>query len=141
MNYDELFLNWDKCNWEVCLYGLGHLGQRLWQSIPGMLNIKADMYTDSNRNKVDSVSLPGLHPIYVEDLLKINEDVLVLVLVDDPYDDEIAAKLGINNRLHIVTLRELTRLNFVIRNFYGEDLYKKYLELPYIGSAISHTKI
>ena len=133
MNYDELFRRWPEKEWKVCIYGLGYLGKRLYQVIPEILGIKVDMCSDSDRKKVDQEVIPGVKGIYIEELLKSEEDVVVLVMADDPYDDEIEKTLSINKHLHTVTLRQLTHLPIVIEKFYGERLYRKYLELPAVN--------
>ncbi len=133
MNYDELFRRWTETEWKVCLYGLGYLGKKLYQVIPDMLGIKIDMCSDSDREKVDQEVIPGIKGIHVEDLMKYEDDVVVLVMADDPYDDEIEKKLLVNNHLHVITIRQLTHLPLVIEKFYGEKLYSKYLELPVVS--------
>lgn len=135
MDYDELFRNWTKVKWKVCIYGLGYLGRRLFNTIPDILGIKVDMYSDSDRSKVDSASFTDVCGIYVEDLLKIEEDVVVLVMADDPYDDEIETMLSVNKYLHTITLRQLTHLGIVIENFYGESLHMKYMALPFCNQV------
>jgi hypothetical protein len=117
-------------NWDICTYGLGYLGKRLYNIIPDMIGLSAQYYCDGDDGKVDSIRLPGMKGIHKEDLIKAESPKIIFILVDDPYDLEIQKKLSINDYLHTVTLRELALMDDVIESFYGEVLYKKYKELP-----------
>ena len=116
-------------NWDICTYGLGYLGKRLYKVIPDMLGLSAQYYCDGDDSKVDSIILPGMKGIHKEDLIKAKDPAIIFILVDDPYDLEIQKMLAVNDHLHTVTLRELALMDDVIESFYGEALYKKYKEL------------
>ena len=116
-------------NWNICTYGLGYLGKRLYKEIPDIFGLKANFFCDGNDEKVDSVQLPEMTGIYRNDLIRSENPVLVFILVDDPYDIEIQDALSVNRKLHTLTLREMAQMSIVMRSFYGEDLYNRYLGL------------
>ena len=116
--------------WSVCTYGLGYLGKRLYKDIPSIFGLSADCYCDGNDSNVESIVLPGMKGIYKDDLIKTPNPTIVFILVDNPYDIEIKKILSVNKSLHTLTLRELTQMNSVIKEFYGEELFEKYMALP-----------
>lgn len=80
----------EKNRWKKCIYGLGFLGQRMSGYFEKTLNIKIDFFTDSNDNLISELrKANNMVAIHKEELLKMEDDVLVLVLVDYPYDCEI----------------------------------------------------
>lgn len=126
MNIEELLSKAKKSNYIICVYGLGKLGQRLYNEIPSIYGLKADIYSDGDDKKVDAISLEGIKGVHVEELIKISVETVVFVLVDDPYDIDIKNNLSVNKKLHIVTLRELAEDDIVIRYYYGVDCMKEF---------------
>ena len=53
------------------------------------------------------------------------DDVLVLVLVDYPYDCEIKKELLSHSNLHIISLDELANSEVIQKDFYGENLFNQ----------------
>ena len=117
-------------DWDVCVYGLGYLGKRLYNDIPEIFGLRARYYCDGDNAKVMSVNLPGIIGIYKETLLKTKSPTIVFILVDDPYDIEIQEMLSLNHNLYTITLREMVQMENVIRLFYGDNLFAKFLRLP-----------
>lgn len=122
----------DGC-WKVCIYGLGFLGKRIAGRLSDILHLKIDFYCDGNPQVVDSFHLSDATGIYKEELMKTREAVLVPILVDYPYDDEICKELAENSCLHPVRLRDIAALDEVMANFYGDELYERYLKLETIS--------
>lgn len=115
--------------WKVCIYGLGYLGKKIAYRLPDILHIKIDYYCDGNAENVASFALPGALGIEKETLMRTYEAVLVLILVDYPYDDVIQKELAGNVWLHAVRIRDVAALDEVAADFYGNDLYKCYQSL------------
>lgn len=115
--------------WAICVYGLGYLGRRLLLEIPSLFGLIPNYYCDGDDKKVDSIKLAGAQPIYKNEILQMKEHCLVFILVDDPYDIEIQNMLSNNTFLYTITLRELVQLDDVIKLFYGNQFYKKYISL------------
>lgn len=115
--------------WSVIVYGLGYLGKRLYLEIPSMFGLKPDFYTDGNDKKVDSIKLEELQPLHKDQLLRMKENCIVFILVDDPFDVEIKNMLSVNPFLYTVTLREIVQFDEVINIFYGNQFYEKYSRL------------
>lgn len=116
-------------NWKVCIYGLGYLGKRVSEKLEDILHLKIDLYCDRNKDLVDTFRLPGAVGIYREQLIESEKDMLVLLLVDYPYDDEIQRELACNRRLHTLRLRNMAAMDEVIHKFYGDVLYETYKNL------------
>lgn len=116
-------------SWKVCIYGLGYLGKKIAGRLPDILHIKIDYYCDGNAENVESFRLSGAVGIEKESLKGVREEVLVLILVDYPYDDEIRKELAGNPCLHTVRLRDIAAIDEVAADFYGADLYKRYQSL------------
>lgn len=116
-------------NWSVCIYGLGYLGKRVSGKLADILHLKIDFYCDKNSESVDAFRLPGAVGIYREQLVESEEDMLILLLVDYPYDDEIRDELACNGYLHILRLRDMVAMDEVIHGFYGDALYGTYKNL------------
>ena len=121
-------------DWIVCTYGLGYLGKKLYEEIPGVFGLKTNLFSDSDSLKVDAVALEGIKGIHKQELLAFAHPVLVFVLVDDPYDLQIKEDLSANPNLVIVTLRELAEMDYVKELLYGKDLFEKYLQLETRGA-------
>lgn len=134
MTHDELIKQAHTEKWDVCIYGLGYLGQKLYKEVPDMLGLKVGYYCDGSNKKVDEVRLPGIRGVYKSELLRMDHSMLVLIMVDDPYDKEIKNELSVIENLHPITLRELTGTQLVIREFYGDAIYKRIIGLQ--GSTI-----
>ena len=115
--------------WKVCIYGLGYLGKKIAGRLPDILHIKIDYYCDGNAGNVASFNLPGAFGIEKDALKGICEAVLVLILVDYPYDDVIQKELAGNLWLHTVRIRDIVAMDEVVADFYGDDLYKRYQSL------------
>lgn len=112
--------------WMVCCYGLGHMGKTVCSEIPKIFNLTVSLFCDRDDERVRRFVLEGARPIYLNDLLSAAEDILVFVLVDDPYDVEIVENLSINPHLHLITLRDMLDMDEVIRYYFGEELYGIY---------------
>lgn len=115
--------------WKVCIYGLGYLGKKIAGRLPDILHIKIDYYCDGNAGNVASFNLPGAVGVEKEALKGVCEAVLVLILVDYPYDDVIQKELDGNLWLHTVRIRDIVAMDEVAADFYGDDLYKRYQSL------------
>ena len=115
--------------WKVCTYGLGYLGKKLRHTIPQMFGLNTDYYCDTDDKKVDDAEYSDSKSIYRRELKKIEEPVIVFVLVDDPYDIEIEEDLKENSNIYTYTLRELALMDKVICEFYGEELFDMYKKL------------
>ena len=113
--------------WKVCVYGLGYLGHRLYRLVPELFGLSADFFCDGDEGKVDSTDLPGIMAIHKKELVEVKESFLVFVLVDSPTDRVIAESLSCNPNLHVVTVRELIQMDSVIRSFYGDEFFVKYV--------------
>ncbi len=124
-----------KDNWRVCVYGLGYMGKRLFEEIPGIFGLKADCYCDGDDEKVDNTRLGELQPMHISELLTASAPVLVFVLVDDPFDIEIVKKLRINKNLYVYSLRDLLEVDTVIKHYYGEDFYLRFQKLAVMEST------
>ena len=115
-----------KNRWKKCIYGLGFLGQRMSGYFEKTLNIKIDFFTDSNDNLISELrKANNMVAIHKEELLKMEDDVLVLVLVDYPYDCEIKKELLSHSNLHIISLDELANSEVIQKDFYGENLFNQ----------------
>ena len=112
--------------WMVCCYGLGHMGKTVCSEIPKIYHLKISLFCDRDDESVGRFVLEGARPIYLNDLLSAVEDILVFVLVDDPYDVEIVENLSINPHLHLITLRDMLDMDEVIKYYFGEELYGIY---------------
>ncbi|MCM1415719.1 MAG: DUF616 domain-containing protein [bacterium] len=123
--------------WKVCIYGLGYFGKKIADRLSDILHIKIDYYCDGNAENVASFHLPGAAGIEKKTLMGMCEDVLVLILVDYPYDDVIQKELAGNCRLHTVRIRDVAAMDEVAADFYGEDLYRRYQNLEKISEKIS----
>lgn len=115
--------------WDICIYGLGYLGKKLYKSIPSIFGFEAKYYCDSDNEKVDKKEHTGMIGIYKEELLRTDRPMLIFILVDDPYDLQIMKELSINSNLITVSLRELVEMDYVKEKFFGRELYAKYLKL------------
>lgn len=127
-------------NWKTCIYGLGYIGRRMSARLAGILHVNIDFYCDGNPQSVDSFQLSGAVGIYKEKLKKIKENVLVVLLVDYPYDDEIREELLDNPYLHTVRLRDIAAMDEVAAGFYGKDLYECYKKLKRFPDKRFETK-
>ena len=116
--------------WQVCVYGLGNLGMKLYEEVPGIFNLHANLFSDGNDDKVNNTTIEGMKGIFLKDLLESSKDILVFVLVDNPYDSQIEEKLSINSKLHVCTLRKLTKLEKVFEYYYGAKMLSDYQKLP-----------
>ncbi len=117
-------------NINVCIYGLGYLGMRLYEVIPEIFDLKAEYYCDGNNERVRSTTLCDMKRIYKTELIESDTPFLVFVLVDDPYDLEIQRELSQNDKLYTLTLREMAQMEDVMKKFYGDDLFGKIMALP-----------
>lgn len=115
--------------WEVCCYGLGFLGKKLYSEIPSIFNLKATLLCDGNDRCVEVFSKQDTRAIYLKELLIVKKDILVFVLVDDPMDGEIIDNLCINPCLHLVTLRDLLNMEDVVKYYFDDELYDIYSQL------------
>lgn len=118
-----------KEKWDICIYGLGYLGKKLYKSIPSIFGFDAKYYCDSDNEKVDKEEFPGMIGVYKEELLSTGRSMLIFILVDDPYDLQIMKELSTNSNLVTVSLRELAEMDYVKEKFFGRELYEKYLKL------------
>lgn len=118
-----------KDRWAVCVYGLGFLGQRLYNTVPDLFGLKAAYFCDGDDEKVDNARLPGLSGIRKSELMKTDVPVLVFVLADNPVDRIIADSLSANPNLNVVTIRDVIRMDEAIRSFYQDELYSRYTGL------------
>ena len=132
MTNNELIELAQNDNWDVCVYGLGFLGNKLYKEIPNILGLNAVYYCDSDNQRVDEVRFPGMLGVYKSELIKTNHPTLVLIMVDDPYDKEIKYELSINERLYPITIRELAGTKLVLSAFYGDSIYSQIAELQNI---------
>lgn len=115
--------------WKVCIYGLGYLGKKIAGRLSDILHIKIDYYCDGNIDNVESFCMSGAVGIDKETLKRVCEAVLVLILVDYPYDDVIQEELAGNPCLHTVRIRDIAAMDKVAADFYGADLYRCYQSL------------
>lgn len=126
--YNELIKNID-AGCKICAYGWGYLGKKLYIEIPKMFSVSADYICDGDDKKVDEINIEGITAIHKEELLQSSERMVVFILVDDPYDLQIAAELKRNDLLLTVSLRELVQMDEIIRAFYGDEIYNLYVNL------------
>lgn len=115
----KIFEEARKSNWKTCSYGLGRMGTRLGRKLLEWLKLEPDFYCDKNSEVLERYPVTKDKKIFLDDLMKIKDDVLVLVFIGVEHSNNVKQELEKNKYLHVLTCQQLINDDEIIREYFG----------------------
>ena len=130
-----------KNKWKICSYGLGRMGKRLGYNLLKWLEVEPNYYCDKNPDVLENYSVAEKKKIKFEDLLRIEEEVLVFVVMGEEYSQNAKQELEQNSHLHVVTWQQLMRDDELIQEYFKIGQLTQYQKINNCEFSMSERKI
>ena len=111
---------------EICMYGLGIIGENAGRIYLKHLGVTPDYYCDSNKKKVDSFTDEHAKAMYLDELLAYDRSIAVITTVGEHIEKDVTQTLSTNKKIEIITWKEICNSETLYRSFLGIDFFPKF---------------
>lgn len=122
MNVTNVINEFRKKHYKMCIYGMGKIGISFYEKIIEVYDLNIDFFSAAN---IDNIDIGKKVKIKKNDLLKMNEGVLIFLLVGKTKEAEIIKEFIGKENFKIITFNQILKDELFIRKFYDINRGKR----------------